>query len=70
LFGFYILSIGLALRLTKVSAEVFEWHIPKTPATAIVLPKDEPDAHSTGNRKLAEGDVREGGNAEGGKAVS
>jgi len=28
MFGFYVLSIGLAVRFTKVSSEVFSWKIP------------------------------------------
>jgi hypothetical protein len=45
IFAYYVLCAGLALRLTKVSAEVFEWHVPKSVPAAIVLPKNESDAH-------------------------
>jgi hypothetical protein len=31
LLGFYVLVIGLSVRLTKVTAELSEWHVlPKT----------------------------------------
>jgi hypothetical protein len=69
IFAYYILCVGLSLRLTKVSAEVFGWHLPKGAPPVAVLPTTGLDDHNGSNRKQAEGDVQEGSNAGGGQAI-
>ena len=52
---FYLLAIGLALRLTKVSIEVFKWHRPKVSSSSTESPKYPRGAHNSLwlRRKLA-----------------
>jgi hypothetical protein len=44
--GFYLLSIGLCLRLSKVTVEVFEWYLPKASSFSTVMPTIEPSAQN------------------------
>jgi hypothetical protein len=47
LLGFYLLCIGLALRLTKTSVEIFEWYVPKISLGTTFLPTEKSDVHNT-----------------------
>jgi hypothetical protein len=35
---YYILAVGLALRMTKVTVELFKWHLPKEDVGLTVVP--------------------------------
>jgi hypothetical protein len=65
--AYYILCIGLALRITKVTAELFPR--PEDRSSQPLLPTEPSEPHNDGNRKLAEGDVQEGSDTEGSEAL-
>lgn len=69
MFPYYLLCISLMLRLTKVTAELLQWFVPKS-AQSKLLSNSTQDTHNDGNRKPSESDLQEGSNAAGGQAVS